>query len=368
MNRTRQLLEALADLLTEAVPLERERVEQRPYETDHGTRLEFREPRPSETKYQPGNWTEGDRTPVRPLVSEQAAKALGISLPRVLSAVDELLEEQELRPAVRLYSARRAVLTYAADLWYAFGSFPVLKQASEGFTGWPLDLPVGQRLVVRSDLFPNADSWIGWGKCAADFPRLVNDTAVKEWIAREAPPPAAGDTGKSPESITKSEADKLARELADKRVIHTGEHARVEDWAGAIRRVTGKTCSTSTVGKTDFWHTHGHNRGSRGRPDAEVVSLTPGIESTVGAGIEQEVLDQLVDETEEKAVEAVMGSKLPDQEKATIVNKLREGEITAAKAKDLVAAVAEQAGDSEPSPLEPDPPDKRRRVRGRKRL
>ncbi len=100
MNRTRKLLEALADLLTKAVPLERERMAQRPYQTEYGTRLEFREPSPSETKYQPGNWTESDRKPVRPLLSGQYP-----------SVMDELLEEQALRPVVSwLYSARSAVL------------------------------------------------------------------------------------------------------------------------------------------------------------------------------------------------------------------------------------------------------------------
>ena len=182
MNRTRKLLEALADLLTKAVPLERERMVQRPYQTEYGTRLEFREPSPSETKYQPGNWTESDRKPVRPLLSGQYP-----------SVMDELLEEQALRPVVSwLYSARRAVLAYAADFWFAFGIWPKLAVPTDGFAGWPLDMPAGQRLAVRNDIFRNADSWLGWGRCAADFPRLINDAAVKEWIARESPMAAGG--------------------------------------------------------------------------------------------------------------------------------------------------------------------------------
>jgi hypothetical protein len=190
MNQTRKLLEALADLLTKAVPLERERMAQRPYQTDYGTRLEFREPSPSETKYQPGNWTESERAPVLPVLSGQ--------YPPVM---DELREKQEASPTAWLYSARGAVLTYAADFWWEYGFWIKLNPPKEVYTGWPLDLPAGQRLVVSSDIFRDADDWLGWGRCAADFPRLINDAAVREWIKLENPTEAKrqGNGNKAPE-------------------------------------------------------------------------------------------------------------------------------------------------------------------------
>ena len=172
MKVTRDHLVELAKLLTEAVPGERERIGKRPYPSENGTRLTFSDP-----QYQPGDLTVGNRiTPAK----------LGQSL------TDRLVAQEEARPKVWLHSARGAVLTYASDFWQQCVETWQPLRKSECYQGWPLDLPAGQRLSVADDIFDNDRSWLSWGRNAAQFPRLVNGSAVREWIARETERALAG--------------------------------------------------------------------------------------------------------------------------------------------------------------------------------
>ncbi len=277
MNRTRNLLEAMADLLTKAVPLERERMVQRPYRTDYGTRLEFRERSPSETKYQPGNWTESERAPVRPVLSGQ--------YPTVM---DELREKQEASPTAWLHSARGAVLTYAADFWWEYGLWIKLAAPSEGFAGWPLDLPAGQRLVVRSDIFRDGDAWLGWGRCAADFPRLVNDAAVKAWIVSE-----AASSKKRPR-VSKDEANRRAGDALKGRPP-SGKRWTIRTLASAIG------CSDGLVPKLPEWQVYSQERGltnaSKQRAP-KAVGFTRAVEATQGQE-DPELVRLIAEQTDE---------------------------------------------------------------------
>ena len=181
-NRTREALVALAELLTEAIPIEQERRKQQPdYWTGRGTQLVFRLRGGSEAQYQPG-----DRAPV------SVRSYLSGQLPTVR---EELREEEELSATVWLNSARGAVFTYAADFWSEFGRYPPLTQG-EGFRGYALDLGRGEKLVVHGYELNNGDCWYYWGKQIVDFPRLDNGMAVKEWIRHEAPElTGSGDSG-----------------------------------------------------------------------------------------------------------------------------------------------------------------------------
>jgi hypothetical protein len=208
---------------------------------------------------------------------------------------------------------------------------------------------------------------------AANPPKATTESAPPGETQAAGGGVGEGRDGKSADVETRQktsvpEADRILRELADKGAILTGRIARCKTWAEAIEKVSGRTCSPSTVGATAFWTEKGNPRTERGpEPTAvdltklKAVCLTTNVIATLAA--DENALNALIDETEERAVQDVMNSKLPDPEKAVIVKKLREGEMTATQAKETLRLAAGQRGEHEPSPLDPDPPDQRLRVK-----
>jgi hypothetical protein len=120
-----------------------------------------------------------------------------------------------------------------------------------------------------------------------------------------------------------NEANDVAMRLAKKDSSFLAGGAR--EWARRIREETGKSCSLATVRKTLFWRKTmertGRGRSKGGKPN--VVGLTSDLEAATGEGDKHEILERLV---------------------------------------------AEQKSDFEPSPLDPDPNERPRRVRHHKRL
>jgi hypothetical protein len=99
-------------------------------------------------------------------------------------------------------------------------------------------------------------------------------------------------------NITAGEANKAAMELAkqDPTFVKGG----VRKWAAAIRKATGKTCSIATVKKTRLWEKMMAETG-RGRSKGKTpkaVTLTNSLESVVGEGERDEVLQGLIAEHE----------------------------------------------------------------------
>lgn len=184
--------------------------------------------------------------------------------------------------------------------------------------------------------------------------------AVETWLAEVEADLASGKRadGRADGKTSVLEADTILHELADEGAILTGRAARAEAWAQAIRNVNGKTCSPRTVTATKSWTEKGNPRRKRG-PEPRAVDLT----ESLGATVADEKLKELIDEAEEKAAQTVMESRLPDEEKAGILRKLREGEMTAAQATETVRLAAQQHGEDEPSPLATDRPDRPRHVR-----
>jgi len=123
-------------------------------------------------------------------------------------------------------------------------------------------------------------------------------------------------------AITVEEANQTAMRLAKKDLSFV--NGGVREWAKRVREASGKTCSTATIHGTALWQKtmEARGRGRRKGGKAKAVSFTDSLEAVVGNGDPHEVLNRLT---------------------------------------------AEQGADFEPSPLEPDPPGKPRRVRCRKR-
>ena len=128
-------------------------------------------------------------------------------------------------------------------------------------------------------------------------------------------------------AITLPEANRAVRRLAKK---DTGfVDGTAEEWAAGVREATGKTCSVSTIHRTKLWDKVMSRTGRRRkRKGPKAVALTEAVLATVGKGKKDETLNRLIAQCE---------------------------------------------ADSEPSPLEPDPPDeprwaRNRRMRHRKRL
>ena len=173
-------------------------------------------------------------------------------------------------------------------------------------------------------------------------------------------PAAAGEL---PSTLV-DEAGAMLTAMVEAGAILTGKSARATDWAAAVRRANGKTCSPTTVGGTECWKKHGHKRCAGTRQRA--LPLNERIEASTAA---PEIPSTLRDEVEDRAAKAVMDcGLLSDADKAPIIRRLREGELTAAGAMELIRTVAAQKADPEPSPFEPDQPDRPRGVRHRKRV
>ncbi len=99
----------------------------------------------------------------------------------------------------------------------------------------------------------------------------------------------AGSKGTTPE-----EANKTAMRLAKQDSAFVNGGAR--EWAAAIRKATGKTCSIATVKATRLWQETMKETG-RGRSKGKspkAVALTDAMESVVGEGERDEVLRKLI--------------------------------------------------------------------------
>jgi hypothetical protein len=97
-------------------------------------------------------------------------------------------------------------------------------------------------------------------------------------------------------SITVDEANAVAMKLAKQNPQFV--HGRVRDWAAAIRKDSGKTCSTATVKKMPFW-IRTMEITSRGRTKGKTpkaVGITDKLKSGIGTGSEHEVLEALIAE------------------------------------------------------------------------
>src|SRR5699024_3307396 len=113
-------------------------------------------------------------------------------------------------------------------------------------------------------------------------------------------------------------------------------------------------CSWATWKKTQFYaeakkkmENLSQQRNSKQRPQNEpVVSLTSKLESMVGEGARDQVLNQLIDEERSARTRQWHDLSLAEQQ----------------------ALIAEQEADYEPSPLEDDSGPAARKVRSKKRL
>ena len=118
-------------------------------------------------------------------------------------------------------------------------------------------------------------------------------------------------------NITVAEANKTAMELAKKHPAFVKGGAR--EWAVAIRKATGKTCSIATVGATRLWQktmrTTGRGRTRGKAPKA--VTLTDGLESVVGEGKRHEVLQGLIAEQEADFEPSPLDDDAPGQRRKT---------------------------------------------------
>jgi hypothetical protein len=147
-------------------------------------------------------------------------------------------------------------------------------------------------------------------EAAAD--RLIEETAPSE-------PEGASSTP----SITSEEANQTAMKLAKQDPAFL--NGVVRDWAAAIRKATGKTCSIATVKATRLWRetmkATGRGRSKGKAPQA--VSFTENLEAVTGSGRDQQILEDLI---------------------------------------------AEQEADNEPSPVDGDRPNPRRKTKHYKRV
>jgi hypothetical protein len=104
-------------------------------------------------------------------------------------------------------------------------------------------------------------------------------------------PQVAGAVGGN---STIDEANTVAMALAKKDAAFVNGGAR--EWAAAIRKETGKTCSVATVKDTPLWiktmEVTGRGRSKGKTPSA--VSLTGNMEAVVGKGGRHEVLKSLI--------------------------------------------------------------------------
>jgi hypothetical protein len=271
LKQTREDLTGLADLLTEAVPAERERIERQPYHFGHGTQLEFSIP-----DYQPGSW-----------------QRYTIECKPYESVVDELEAKAKARPKVWLHSARGAVLGYAAEFWDL--CVPRVSQylgedagQSEGYLGRALSLPRGQKLLLPSDYFPNVHCWRSWARSANDFPKLLNGLVVKEWIKHE-----GTSTAKGRSRISREEANLRARD-ALKGPPPRGKKRWTER---TLARAIG--CSPAQVHSLPAWRAYYEEHGVKKKATApKAVGLTDAVLANEGredAELSRLLADQAAD-------------------------------------------------------------------------
>jgi hypothetical protein len=95
-------------------------------------------------------------------------------------------------------------------------------------------------------------------------------------------------------SISREEANLAAMELARQNPAFVD--GGVRDWAAAISVATGKTCSISTVMKTQMWTTtmQATGRGKTKGKAPKAISFSENMEAVIGRGDNQEVLNKLI--------------------------------------------------------------------------
>jgi len=147
---------------------------------------------------------------------------------------------------------------------------------------------------------------------------------------------APGDTGTARGKTTAEEAEAVARRLAkrDPGFLDGG----VRDWAAAISAKMGKTCSISTVEKTDVWKEHmaktGRGRGKGGgRPKA--VEFSKSVEAVTPQEGHRDVLDELVAGEMAAAAEAVKASGMTREQQEATLAKLSRDEMSPAEAEKM---------------------------------
>ncbi|HLA86227.1 MAG TPA: hypothetical protein VJL29_15675 [Thermoguttaceae bacterium] len=125
-----------------------------------------------------------------------------------------------------------------------------------------------------------------WGQIQQEF-EAAWDRLEAETAADEGEPFAATP------SISRDEANQIAMRLAkqDAAFVNGG----VRQWAAAIRKVSGKTCSTATVKATRLWQATMKETG-RGRTKGKApkaVALTEKVGAVIGESNRQEALENL---------------------------------------------------------------------------
>lgn len=136
--------------------------------------------------------------------------------------------------------------------------------------------------------------------------------------------------------MTAAEANQVAHELAEKDPTFVNGGAR--EWADAIGKATGKTCSPSTVHETPFWRQVMKETG-RGRTKGKTpraVALTGEVEATHGEGGKDAILNELIAQ-EEAAVKALQNSTLPPESQQAVLEKLNRRTMTLTEALELAA-------------------------------
>ncbi len=185
-----------------------------------------------------------------------------------------------------------------------------------------------------------------------ELDRLLGTVAGFESFLTELATEVEPRGGTLQESITREEADAVARKLAER--DPTFKSGTAVQWAGAIERESGKDCSATTVKETDFWNNVMEESGrKRGKGRARALSFTKEVQSMVVDNRQVGPLKTLVAaEEEENAIQAVMSSSLPDTERTAIIEKVKNGEMTPAAAKEVARLAAEQQAEHEPSSLD----------------
>ena len=133
--------------------------------------------------------------------------------------------------------------------------------------------------------------------------------------------------------MTVKEANEIAMTLIEKNPNFV--HARIRQWVAAIKKVSGKTCSISTVKKTERWGRAMVETG-RGRTKGKTPRAEPLVDELCGTGEPNEVLNKLAAD-EEEATQAVVFSTLSPEVKDAILERLRRGEMTVAAVLETVA-------------------------------
>lgn len=171
--------------------------------------------------------------------------------------------------------------------------------------------------------------------------------------------PQAPSGQKTPKSITKEEAEAVARRLDGKDA--TFRHLTAKEMAARIQQDSGKPCSDSLVKGLPYWDEamtatgrgrkrggtakgQGRKRGTAARP----MSFSKDLEAVTGEGQDHEVLEALAEAEEQakaeqalreqkQAIHLVERSRLSPEEKRQTIARLEDGEMTPQEANQVVS-------------------------------